>query len=176
MERVGTKTLRVWVREGFPGGLSGKESACQCRRHRDAGLIPGSGRFRRGVCGNPLQYSCLENLINRGAWWATVHRVAQSRTWLDMTEVTWHTCMNEQGKVSQSAVLSFSRPFNTHAYLCKLFFPFGWMMNCHAQSEKLLDMSSVQNYKGLHRSLSLLKSSQNNADISLKEVTEEEAL
>ena len=49
-------------------------------------------------------------------------------------------------------------------------------MNCHAQSEKLLDMSSVQNYKGLHRSLSLLKSCQNNADISLKEVTEEEAL
>lgn len=49
-------------------------------------------------------------------------------------------------------------------------------MNCHAQSEKLLEMSSVQNYRGLHRSLSLLKSSQNNADIFLKEVTEEEAL
>ena len=47
---------------------------------RDAGLIPGSGRFPGGRHGNPLQYSCLENPTNRGAWWAQVHRVAQSRT------------------------------------------------------------------------------------------------
>ena len=85
--------------------------------------------------------------------------------------MTWHKCTREQGKTSQRVVLSFSRPFNTHAYLCKLLFPFGWMMNCHGQSEQLLEMSSVQNYRGLHWSLSLLESSQNNADISLKEVT-----
>ena len=48
----------------------------------DAGLIPGSGRSPEGGHGNPLQYSCLENPMNRGAWWATVLRVMQSRTQL----------------------------------------------------------------------------------------------
>ena len=47
---------------------------------RDEGLIPGSGRCPGVGNGNPLQYSCLENPIDRGAWWATVHRVAKSRT------------------------------------------------------------------------------------------------
>ena len=49
---------------------------------RDAGSIPGSGRSFGGGHGNPLQYSCLENLTDRGAWQATVHRVAKSQTWL----------------------------------------------------------------------------------------------
>ena len=44
------------------------------------GSIPGSGRFPGEGNGNPLQYSCLENPMERGAWWATVHRVAKSRT------------------------------------------------------------------------------------------------
>ena len=47
---------------------------------RDRGSIPGSGRSPGGGHGNPLQYSCLENPIDRGAWWATVQRVAQSWT------------------------------------------------------------------------------------------------
>ena len=51
---------------------------------RDAGSIPGLGISPGGGHGNPLQYSCLENPTDRGAWWATVHRVAE----LDMTEVT----------------------------------------------------------------------------------------
>ena len=46
---------------------------------RDAGLIPGSGRFPGGGHGNPLQYSCLESLMDRGAWWATVHGVAKNQ-------------------------------------------------------------------------------------------------
>ena len=46
---------------GFPGGTSGKEPSCQCRRHRDTGSIPGSGRSPGEGNGNPLQYSCLEN-------------------------------------------------------------------------------------------------------------------
>ena len=45
---------------------------------RDVGLIPGSGRFPGGGDGNPFQYSCLENSMDRGAWWATVHEVAES--------------------------------------------------------------------------------------------------
>ena len=47
---------------------------------RDAGLIPGSGRSPGGRHGNPFQYSCLENPMDRGAWWATVHRVTKSQT------------------------------------------------------------------------------------------------
>ena len=49
---------------------------------RDMGLIPGSERFPGKGRGNPLQYFCLENLMDRGAWQATVHRVAKSRTQL----------------------------------------------------------------------------------------------
>ena len=47
---------------------------------RDTGVIPGSERFPRGRHGNPVQYSCLENPMDRGAWWATVHTVTKSRT------------------------------------------------------------------------------------------------
>ena len=47
---------------------------------RDTGLIPGSGRSPGEGNGNPLQYSCLENPMDRGAWWATVHGVAESDT------------------------------------------------------------------------------------------------
>ena len=49
---------------------------------RDKGSIPGLGRSPGGGNGNPFQYSCLENLMDRGAWWATVDRVAKSRTWM----------------------------------------------------------------------------------------------
>ena len=49
---------------------------------RDADLIPGLGRSPGGEHGNPLQYSCLENPMDKGVWWATVHRVAQSWTQL----------------------------------------------------------------------------------------------
>ena len=53
---------------------------------RDTGLIPGSGRSPGEGNDNPLQYSCLENATDRGAWWATVHGIGES----DMTEATWH--------------------------------------------------------------------------------------
>ena len=49
---------------------------------RDAGSIPGSGRSPGEGNGNTLQHSCLENSIDRGAWWATIHRVAKSQTQL----------------------------------------------------------------------------------------------
>ena len=62
---------------GLPRGLSGKESACNAG---DPGSIPGSGRSTGEGNGNPLQCSCLENPMDRGAWQVTVHRVAESRT------------------------------------------------------------------------------------------------
>ena len=65
-----------------PGGSVDKESACNAQ---DLGLIPGSGRSLGEENGNPLQYSCLENPMDRGAWWATVHGVARSRTQLSVT-------------------------------------------------------------------------------------------
>ena len=58
---------------GFPGGLDSNESTCKAG---DLGLIPGLGRFPGEGNGYPLQYSCLENSVDRGAWWATVHGVA----------------------------------------------------------------------------------------------------
>ena len=74
---------------GFPGGTSGKEPACWCWRWEmrwDESLIPGLGRSPGGVNGNPPQYSCLENPIDRGAWWATVYGVAKSRTFWTLSE------------------------------------------------------------------------------------------
>ena len=66
----------------FPG--DGKDSACNSG---DPVSIPGSGRSPGEGNGNPLQYSCLENSMDRGAWWATVHGVTES----DMTNTHTHT-------------------------------------------------------------------------------------
>ena len=65
---------------GLPRWYSGKESTCQCRRLRDVGLIPGSGGSPEEGNGNPLQYSYLENSMDRGVWRATVQRVTNSQT------------------------------------------------------------------------------------------------
>ena len=70
--------LRVSVQSlGFPDASVGKASACNAG---DLGSIPGSGRSPGEGNGNPRQYSCLENSMDGGAWWATVHRAAKSRT------------------------------------------------------------------------------------------------
>ena len=57
-----------------------KNLPANARDIRDADSIPGLGRSPGGGHGNPLKYSCLENLMDRGAWWATVHTIAKSRT------------------------------------------------------------------------------------------------
>ena len=67
---------------GFPGGSSGKEPACQCRRNKRLSLIPRSGRSP-GVGNDLLKYPCLENSMDRGAWPATVHGGLKES---DMTE------------------------------------------------------------------------------------------
>ena len=72
------KGLMLEVSEGFPGGSDGKESACNAG---DQGSVPGLGRSPGGGNGNPLQYSCLEDSMDRGAWRALVCGVAESQTW-----------------------------------------------------------------------------------------------
>ena len=63
---------------GLPTWLSGKESTCNAGAAGGVGSIPGSGRSPGGGNGNPLQYSCQDNPMDRGAWWATVHGVTKS--------------------------------------------------------------------------------------------------
>ena len=75
----------IKLNRGFPGGSVIKNPPANARDTRDAGSIPGSGRSHRGGNGNPLQYSCPENPMDRGAWWATVHRVTESWTQLKAT-------------------------------------------------------------------------------------------
>ena len=67
----------IFYHQRFPGGSDGKESACNSG---DLSSIPESERSPGEGNGNPLQYSCLENPVDRGAWRATVHRVAKSQT------------------------------------------------------------------------------------------------
>ena len=68
------------VTSGFPQWLNGKESTYNVGAAGDVGSIPGFGILPGGEHGNPLQYSCLENPMDRGAWWASVHRVPRSQT------------------------------------------------------------------------------------------------
>ena len=68
--------------QGFLVAQMGKESACVA----DLSLIPGSGRCPEKENGYPLQYSCLENPMDRGAWWATVHGITESDTAEQLTQ------------------------------------------------------------------------------------------
>ena len=77
---------------GFPGGSDGKEPACSAG---DPGSIPGPGRSPGEGNGNPLQYPCLENPMDGGAWKTTVHGVAKS--WNDFT-FTSLSCMGKHEK------------------------------------------------------------------------------
>ena len=67
------------MRVGFPGGSVIKNPPINTEDIRDMGLLPGLGRSPGGGHDNPLQYSHLESTMDRGAWWAIVHRVAKSR-------------------------------------------------------------------------------------------------
>ena len=69
---------------GFPGGSAIKNLPANVGDTRDMGLIPGSGRFPGGENGNPLQCSCLENPMDRGAWWTTYNPLGCRES--DMTE------------------------------------------------------------------------------------------
>ena len=81
-------TLYQVSQTGFPGGSAGKESAFNAGAKGEVGSIPGLGRSPGGRNGNPLQYSCLENPMDRETWQATVLKGCKES---DMTEVTEYT-------------------------------------------------------------------------------------
>jgi len=72
---------------GFPGSTNGREPTCQRRKQET--WVPSLGRCPAGGNGNPLQYSCLENPMDRGAWWTTVHGVTKSGTRLKGVSMHW---------------------------------------------------------------------------------------
>ena len=113
-QRVG----QDWVTNiGFLGGASGKEPACQCRRHetQDTGSIPSLGRSPGGGHSNPLQYSYLENLMDRGACWAIVHGVSESQT-----QLKWQHAGSMSSSIPSLSLLS-TNEHRIQAYfsLCK---------------------------------------------------------
>ena len=71
--------ILLWLKMGFLSGSAGKESTGNAGDSGDTGSIPGLGRSPGGGNGNPLQYSCLENSMDRGDWWVTVHGVTKSQ-------------------------------------------------------------------------------------------------
>ena len=93
--RASVKEVGLWTKAGmstqpflpshFPGRLSGKESTCQCRRCgrcKRQGFDPWIGKIHGGGNGNPLQYSCLQNPTDRGAWRVIVHGITKGQTLL----------------------------------------------------------------------------------------------
>ena len=104
-ERQGSRGKRdcfaqPYWHSGLPWWLSGKESTCNAGVTGEMGSIPGSGKSTGGGNGNPLQYSRLENPMDKGAWQATVHRVAES----DTTEVTEHASTHSVGTAEMNKV------------------------------------------------------------------------
>ena len=92
---------------GFSGGSDGKESAFDAE---DLGLIPGLGRSPGEGNGTPLQYSCLKNPMDGGAWWAAVHGVTKSWTRLGNFTFTFHFPALEREMATQSSVPAWRIP------------------------------------------------------------------
>ena len=85
--------LDLFWKECFPGGTSDKELACQCRRRKRHGFNSWVRKIPWRRAWQPSQDSCLENPMDRGAWQATVHRIAKSRAWLKWLHVqSKHKC------------------------------------------------------------------------------------
>ena len=84
---------------------------------RDVGSIPESGRSPGGGHGNPLQYSCLENPVDRGAWWAMVHRV--TKNWAQLS--TWHELLEKLEPIDlNTCKCSGQESDMTEAHVCKV--------------------------------------------------------
>ena len=91
----------------FPGGSEGKASACNVG---DPGSVPGLGRSPEEGNGSSLHYSCLENPMNGGAWWSTVHRAVKSQTRLsDFTFfLSFSKMFSETGSSAECILLAYA--------------------------------------------------------------------
>ena len=94
---------------GLPRWLSGKESACNAG---DAHSVPGLGRPPGEGNGNPLQYSCLGNPMDRGAWWATVHGVKKESDTTERLNNNWTQLSLHSCGLGQMQVEAFRAPFD----------------------------------------------------------------
>ena len=103
---------RIILGSGLPRWLSSKESACNARDTGNMGLIPGSGRSPGGGHGNPLQYSCLENPMDR-VWRAIVHRVTKSWTRLKQLSTAQHSTAYQEVEVGTKYLDSKSPAVST---------------------------------------------------------------
>ena len=95
----------------LPGWSSSKESSCSAGDAGGTGSIPGSGRSPEEGDGNPLQDSCLENPMDRGAWWAMVHEVTKSWTRLSDFTFTFHFRALEKAMATHSRTLAWKIPW-----------------------------------------------------------------
>ena len=100
--------ISIYLSTGFWGGAVVKK---QPVNSGDTGSIPGSRRSPGVRNGNPLQYSCLENSTNRGAWWARVHGVSKSWTWLS-TSMHTHTHLSLVNIMKYTCILTIDIIYN----------------------------------------------------------------
>ena len=107
---------------GFPGGTVVKSPLTKTGNGRDIGSIPGLGRCPGIGNGNPLQYYCLENSMDRGAWQATVHGVAKSRTRLSNSTATHqrqkHRCVGPEHRPTVLYLSEYVGPSSFLSALC----------------------------------------------------------
>ena len=82
--------LECYKKRGFPGGASGKEPVYKCRRHKRGELDP----LQEDMATHSYSHSCLENLMDRGAWWVMVHSIVKSRT--QMKQHSTHACYSKR--------------------------------------------------------------------------------
>ena len=111
LKRLSSSSRQVYVQVGFPGGSVVKNSSANAG---DTGSIPGWGRSPEEGNGNPLQYSCLGNPMDRDAWWATVHGVAKS--WTPLSNLT--TCRGSSILHRSFSVIHCSVPCVIFKLIC----------------------------------------------------------
>ena len=109
---------------GFPGGSDSKASACNAG---DPGSIPGFGRSPGEGNGNPLQYSCLENSMDGGAWWATAHGAAKSWIWLSNFTFPFGRQTASEKNLHREVSLNRNSTLNHHVFESTTFF---WQHSC----------------------------------------------
>ena len=135
---------------GFPGGASGKEPACQCRRLKTHGFDPWVGKIPWRRKWQPTAVFLLENPMDRGAWQPTVHRIAKSRTWLQRLSAARDVSTHEWGRVAGWIYTrrGCSGLLNLEGERSE-FYRKGWTNRRKHQRTLKLDLSQSENGKSL---------------------------